>query len=318
MKKTGVVFALILIISIAVSIWWYIGKSPVNPQSKQQKTFVVSQQENIRDIATNLKKAELIRSPIIFFLTVKLLQLDGKIQAGDFQLSPSQTTQSIAESLTHGTTDIWVIIPEGKRASEIAEIIQSKIPSYQESWKDILATEEGYLFPDTYLFSKDTTITTIIYTMKNNFNKKYQQAAENQTAKLSQADAVILASIVEREGKSEEEMKTIASVLENRLAIHMALQTDSTIQYALGYQTETHSWWKTPTPADLKIQSPYNTYLYPGLPPTPIANPGLVALKSVLNPVTTSYFYYYTDPSGKTHFAKTIQEHNANIQKYSQ
>jgi UPF0755 protein len=315
LRVTVVIIALLL---LGFAMWWNNGKSAANPKDTTQQTFVIRPQENVRDIAYNLKNAGLIKDPIVFFLTIRQLGLDGKIQAGNFHLSASMTADQVAQALTHGTSDIWVTVPEGKRATEIAEILQQKIATYSLSWNATLVTNEGYLFPDTYNFPAQATLDQVVTTMKNNFNQKYQEASTNQTAKLSQADIVTLASIVEREGKSPQEMALVASVLENRLDLGMALQTDATIQYALGYSAAKKTWWPQITGTDINIISPYNTYRNPGLPPTPISNPGITALKAVLHPVATDYLYYFTDPKGVTHFAKTLDEQNANIARYGE
>lgn len=318
MKRLFVVFIVLLLTVLGCFAWWQWVNQPVNTQDKTEKNFTIFHGETIRDIGYNLSNAGLIRSPIGFFLFVKLNNFDGKIQAGKFKLSPVMSLSQTVTSLTHGSVDVWVTIPEGKRAQEIGELLAAAgITSYNPSWKQALEAKEGYLFPDTYRFPADVDLQTVINTMRNNFSQKYLGASANSTAQISQSDGVILASIVEREGKSPGDMATIASVLENRLAMNMALQVDATLQYVIGYQPVEKSWWKKSLSADdLKIKSPYNTYLNPGLPPTPICNPGLTALTAVFHPDKTNYLYYYTDSRGVTHFAKTLDEHNANIQKY--
>ncbi len=315
MKRLKITLLIIAVLAIAAFGYWFIGKQPVNVNDKSEKMFVVKQEENVRDIASSLKQQGLIRSTLVFFFTIKQLGLDGKIQAGDFRLSPSMDVTQIAQALTHGSMDVWVTVPEGKRATEIAEILKLKLPSYNSSWADKLTAEEGYLFPDTYLFPTDADINLVITTMENNFNTKYAQAEAGSINKLSKQDTVILASIVEREGKNPIEMKQIASVLENRLAIGMALQADATMQYAIG---KSGRWWPQVTSNDLQLRSAYNTYKNTGLPPTPIANPGLNALTAVLHPANTNYLYYFTDGKGITHFAKTLEEQNANIYKFGE
>lgn len=318
MKRLLVVIVVLLLISVGTIIWWQLVNQPVNAQDKIEKNFTISHGETIRDIGYNLNNAGLIRSPIGFFVFIKLNNFDNKIQAGKFKLSPAMSLSQTVTALTHGSVDIWVTIPEGKRAQEIGEALAAAgVTSYIPSWKQSLEAKEGYLFPDTYRFPADVNLQTVISTLQNNFYQKYQQASSNPTTQLSQTDAVTLASIVEREGKSASNMRTVASVLENRLALNMPLQADATVQYALGYQPVEKSWWKRSLSVDdLKLKSPYNTYLNPGLPPTPICNPGLNALSAVFHPAKTDYLYYYTDSHGVTHFAKTLDEHNANIQKY--
>lgn len=317
MKRLKILLTILVVIVVCVFFWWQNGLQPVNTQDRTQETFVVKPGTGLRDIASNLKQAGLIRDPIVFFLEVKKLGLDGRIQAGNFRLSPSMSTDSIIKDMTHGTLDVWVTIPEGKRAEEVDAIFKDKLTSYNDSWLPALKAHEGYLFPDTYSFPKDADITAVINVMTNNFQQKYEVAKEQATTNLSEQDAVILASILEREGKSGQDMKEVASVLENRLSIGMPLQVDASIQYALGYQQGEQTWWKKALTADdLKIVSPYNTYTNPGLPPTPISNPGLEALEAVLNPAKTNYLYYVSDKNGTLHFATTLDQQNTNIRKY--
>lgn len=319
MKKLLLVFVLVIIAVSIFFVWWNNGKSPANPQDKSQKTFIISPHQNLREVGYELKKEGLISNPIVFFLMIKQQGLDGKIQAGNFQLSPSMSAMDIAETLTHGTSDIWITVPEGKRAAEIADTLQSKLPTFQPQWRDQLNLQEGYLFPDTYLIPKDATIAMIIQVMRNNFNKKYQQATSASQSKLTQTQIVTLASIIQREGKSSNDMKLVASVLQNRLNTGMALDVDASIQYAMGYQSSQHTWWKNNLTADdLKINSLYNTYSNPGLPPTPICNPGFYALQAAANPANTNYLYYISDNTGMLHFATTLEEHNTNVKKYIQ
>lgn len=316
LRVTVIVIALLL---FGFALWWNNGKGAVNSSDTSSHTFIIKLHENVRDIAYDLKNAGLIKDPIVFFLTIRQLGLGDKIEAGNFHLSPSMTTDQIAQALTHGTTDTPpILFKEGLRATEIDEILQKNLASYDPSWKNTLIANEGYLFPDTYSFPEEATIDQVVSIMRNNFTTKYQQASAGQTVRLSQDDVVILASIVEKEGKSPDDMKKVASVIENRLNIGMALQTDATIQYAIGYSAAKKTWWPQITGTDLNIDSPYNTYKNPGLPPTPISNPGLTALTAVLHPANTDYLYYFTDPKGITHFAKTLQEQNANIAKFSQ
>lgn len=317
MKRLTVVLLLLIACGIGGFLWYLQGKAPVNPSNRSQKLFVIQPQENIRDIAANLKRNGLIKSPLVFFFIIKQEGLDGKIQAGDFRLSPSMNAEQIAQSLTHGSLDVWVTVTEGKRATEIAEILANKLPTYKSSWTPQLVAREGYLFPDTYLIPTNADIDLILRLFQTNFNAKYAQAAANATTKLTQEQAVILASIVEREAITPEDMRGVASVLENRMDIGMALGSDVTVEYALGYQPVEKTWWKKDLTADdLEVASPYNTRTHAGLPPGPISNPGLTALEAVLNPAKTNYLYFIADSTGKVHFAETLQQHNANVKKY--
>lgn len=317
MKRLMTLIGVIAVFAIIGFFWWKNGLSAADSSNKNQVIFVIQKGQGVREIANKLKNEGLIKDPIVFFLLIKKLGLDGKIQAGDFRLSPSMNSNDIAQALTHGTLDIWVTIPEGKRADEIADLLSQKIPTYEKSWRNVLVKNEGYLFPDTYLIPKDADIDLIISLMGGNFEKKFAQISLANKNNLTKNQIVILASLIEREAKLPQDRPLVASVLLNRLEISMPLQVDATVQYALGYQEDERSWWKKAlTKEDLSIKSPYNTYLNPGLPPAAIANPGLEVLKAVTNPANTNYLYYISDKSGRNHYAKTLEEHNQNIKKY--
>jgi len=317
MKKLVIVIIFSIVVIFALIFWWNNMLLPVNPNNKMTSIFVVKKGDTVREIAYNLKTKRLITNPIVFFLLLKKLGLDKKIEAGDFRLSPSMTLDDIAQNLTHGILDIWITIPEGLRAEEIAEILKDKIPTYESFWKDELAKNEGYLFPDTYLIPKDANIALIISLMFDNFDKKYASITPNEKNQLSKNDSVILASLIEREAKFSQDRPLISSVILNRLNIGMKLDVDATVQYALGYSKDQKSWWrKDLSLEDLKINSPYNTYTNQGLPPKPIANPGVASLQAALEPANTDYLYYISDKTGRNHYAKTLLEHNANIKKY--
>lgn len=315
MKRFTIIALLFVVLGGLTSLWWNNGVSAVNKNDKTQKIFVVAKGQGVRDIAKSLKEEGFIKDPVVFFLVVKRLGLDGKIQAGDFRLSPSQTAEEIARELTHGTLDIWMTVPEGYRSGEIADVLEKNMPTYKPSWRNVLNQHEGYLFPDTYLIPKDADAQLVVSLMKQNFEKKFETIAN--TSSLSKEAIVIIASLIEREAKFAQDRPLVASVILNRMSIGMKLDIDATVQYALGYQEKEKRWWKRNlTKDDLAIDSPYNMYTHAGLPPTPIANPGLAALKAVIAPTQTNYLYYISDKTGHNHYAETIESHNANIKKY--
>lgn len=313
MKKSIVLLIIVLMVFVGAIFWWQNGNLPANKTSTQSKVFVISPGDNVRQIAYNLKTQGLIRDPIVFFLITKQNGLDKKIQAGDFRLSPSMNALEIAQNLTHGTLDIWVTIPEGQRAGQIAETLKEKIPTYESSWDSALAENEGYLFPDTYLFPKDADVDLIISKMKNTFEQKYSSLNTSGSG-LSKEEIVIIASLVEREAKRDEDRPLVASVILNRLEIGMKLDIDATIQYAKG-KTE-GKWWRPISRSDYSLSSDYNTYQINGLPPGPISNPGLASLTAVVNPASTSYLYYITDKTGTNRYSKTLAGQQENIEKY--
>ncbi|OGH07194.1 MAG: hypothetical protein A2171_02095 [Candidatus Levybacteria bacterium RBG_13_35_9] len=317
MRKLVIVSVLILILAVIGIFWWQNGNLPANNKDNSPVIFVIKNGDGVREIANNLKKEGLIRDPIVFFLITKQGGLDKQIQAGDFRLNRSMSTLEIAKSLTHGTLDIWITIPEGVRTEEIAEILEEKIPKYENSWRDTLNQNEGYLFPDTYLIPRDADVDLIISILKNNFETKYESVKNLKTTGLTDEETLILASMIEREAKYEEDRPLVSSVITNRLEIGMKLDIDATLQYALGFQEDEKRWWKKSlTAADKKINSPYNTYANAGLPPAPISNPGLSAISAALKPAKTNYLYYITDSKGKNRYSTTLEGHNENIEKY--
>lgn len=316
MRRLIVVFLLFIIAVFGSFLWWKNGLSPINSANKESVIFVVKKGSGLKEIAGNLETAGLIKNRVIFFLYARLNKLEDKIQAGDFRLSQSMTAQEIANNLMHGTLDVWITVPEGKRASEIAEILKEDIPTYQDSWKNVLVMNEGYLFPDTYLIPKDANIEMIANQMRDNFEEKYFKINATNS-KLTKSQIVILASLIEREAITDAEKPIIAGILLNRLNSGMALQVDATIQYAKGKNRLSSKWWEPVMTEEYKsIKSDYNTYLFTGLPPGPISNPGLETLKAAASPTETNYLYYLHDKNRIIRYARTLQEHNANIEKY--
>lgn len=176
------------------------------------------------------------------------------------------------------------------------------------------------MFPDTYLFPKEATVEYIVDTLRKTFDTRFASdlRAKIRAQGLTEEQGVILASIVEREARSDQARQMVASILLKRFKIGMALNADATVQYALGFQKTDKSWWKRHlTYDDLKVDSAYNTYTHAGLPPAPIANPGLSSLKAVADAdPETPYLYYYHDSKGVSHYAKTLEEHNENVASY--
>ncbi|HUQ84842.1 MAG TPA: endolytic transglycosylase MltG [Candidatus Limnocylindrales bacterium] len=315
MKKFSFIIVLFILVIGGFLAWWLNGTAAVNPLNKDQKSFSIKKGEGVRAVANNLKAQGLIKDPVIFYLVVRRLGIDSKIQAGDFFISPSLNATEVAKALQTGTYDVRIVIPEGKRAEEVADILRERVGSYNESWRAKLTLNEGYLFPDTYSFPKDVNIDQVISVMRDNFEAKYSQIEKDGGLNLSKKDVVILASMVEREAKHDQDRPIVASVLFNRLNADMPLYIDATIQYAIGTPKK---WWPTltDTGGNVAPNSPYNTYTHAGLPPTPISNPGIEVIKAVLNPAKTNYLYYITDKSGTNRYGRSLEEHNANIKKY--
>lgn len=320
MKKTIIFLGILIIIGLGAYAFYKEGSLAVNKNDKSTKIFVVEKGEGLNSIINKLAKEDLIRNRVVFYLIVKQMKIETKIQAGDFRLSPSMSADTIADNLTHGTLDNWVTIPEGLRKEEIAEIISKDFNIPETEF--VQMAKEGYLFPDTYLIPKTATAQDIITILENNLRKKYSTEMQQKARKLGLTDekVIILASMLEREALFDEDRQEIASIILRRLDEGMPLQIDATVQYALGYQSQEKRWWKkTLSFEDLKINSFYNTYKNVGLPPGPISNPGFATINAVVNAnPNTPYLFYLHDSSGRTHYAKDAEGHEKNIQKYLQ
>lgn len=308
-------FIVILLLAGGLYVWYKEATSPVS-KSREQIIFVVKKGEGVRSIADRLKNEGLIRSPLGFFVAVRMARLATKIQAGDFRLSPSMSALEVAEGLTHGTIDSWVTLPEGWRNGEVAMRLFQDLGLPKVDFLTI--AKEGYVFPDTYLVPKEASVESVIAIFNKNFTSKVTEdfASEINSSKYTLDQILTLASIVEREARFSEDRPKVASVLLNRLELGMPLQADATLQYIKGYDENTGKWWSPTLSSDKDLDSPYNTYKNVGLPPGPIANPGLSAIKAVLNPAETDYLYYVSEADGTTHFAQIYDEHLQNIQKY--
>ena len=319
LSRLIILFFVVVVVGWSGWLWWNNSISPVDPNDKTPVTFEVKSGDGVKVIAANLAQKNLIRSATGFYVLVKILGIDRQIQAGDFRLNRTMNAKDVAEQLTHGITDQWVTILEGWRDEEIAAKLDKDLNIPEEEF--LKYTKEGYMFPDTYLIPQNATAAAVAQIFLDNFDKKVTVQMRSDAAKsgLTLNDAIILASIVEREGRSAQDKPVIAGILLKRLKNNWPLEVDAALQFALGYQSSDKTWWKKYlTDDDKKLDSPYNTYLNTGLPPTPICNPGLESIQAVIYPTDSPYWYYIHDTSGTVHYAKTIQEHNANITKYLQ
>lgn len=308
--------------------------SPVNPLG-EPKPFKIQLGETLPSIAKRLQDESLINSPSAFISYLQYTGLDTTIQAGEYEFSPSMTPLEIAHQMQDATPkEVTFTILKGWRLEEVAatlpttgltitpDAFMEAVNTVPESHAYLQAippqgTLEGFMLPDSYNVPRDLTIDQLINYILDNFGIQvtFDMREGFERQRLNIFEAVTLASIVEREAVSEDEMPLIASVFLNRLAIGMKLEADSTVQYALGFNQEQNSWWTNPlTSQHLQFDSAYNTYRYPGLPPGPIANPGLTALRAVAFPARSPYYYFRAtcDDSGEHVFAETFEEHLLN------
>jgi UPF0755 protein len=332
MKKLFAGFGILIVIAVIVMlgafIWWKENTKPVSADTAVAD-FVITKGTNAEKVGQQLYEKGFIKSPLAFKFYVQLFDKTQKVQAGQFKLSSSYSLAQIIDALSKGPTELWVTIPEGLRREEIAKKIISSLELKGQS-ADTFYTEfikqtegqEGTLFPDTYLFGKDANAQKVVSTLRNTFDKRLLEIKNDipQTG-YSTNQIIVLASILERETKNKdpEERPTVAGIYYNRLKLGMPLQADATVQYALANvrcKTQCDDWWPTVFREDYVFQSPYNTYANTGIPSKPISNPGLSSLKAVVHPTTTDYLYYIHDKEGKIHYAKTLSEHNKNVQMY--
>lgn len=308
LKKSKLLFycSIFLLLAAAGGGFWFNWAIAQKAEGETEKIFVIRKGEKTDSIVKRLYKEGLIKSSSAFKLLLYKEGLIGQIQAGDFRLSPAMTAFEIAQELTHGRLDYWLTVIEGWRSEEIASHPQIAASAFKE--------HEGFLFPDTYLVPQNASAGAIIKILRKNFDQQIEALLpEFQKSGLTLDQTLILASIVERETKYEEDRSIVAGILIKRWQNDWPLQADATIQYIVGKEG---SWWPKVKKTDLKIESLYNTYLYSGLPPAPICNPGLSAIKAVVYPKDTEYWYYLSDKEGKMHYAKTLEEHTQNIRKY--
>ncbi len=290
------------------------GLQPADPNG-ETRAFVVNQGEGLSTIIKRLDKNGLIKNPLSFTLLAYKQGMQTNLQAGSFNLSPAFTPQQMLKTLTTGRQDYWLKITEGWRLEEVETYLES-LGFEKEEIAILTKIEEGALFPDSYLVPRDYTLENILPLIDKNYQKKLKEAKAGGTATLTDQEALILASIIEREARTLKSKQLISGVLQNRLDIGMALQADATVQYAKDSKIIPQKYWQPITRADLAFDSLFNTYLQPGLPPAPICNPGFDSLYAAFHPTPSDYIYYITGNDNLMHYSTTLEGHNANISEY--
>jgi UPF0755 protein len=313
---------------------------PVDPSDSTKQVFTVEPGSSAADIGNQLQQRGLIRSALVFRFAADQAGVGGSLAAGDYELSRSMSMNEIIEVLARGQVKrgLLATIPEGWRAEQVADRLDatgittrdeflravaapSSVPDLELLGEPRPTTLEGYLFPETYEVQQKVPGTQAADLMIRTFSQRVgQQLRSNSEVDLSPHQLLTLASIVEREAQQPQERPLIASVYLNRLARQLPLQADPTVQYAVatrdGSAATAYNYWKRDlTDADLQLDSPYNTYVHTGLPPAPICNPGEASIRAVLQPARTDYLYFVArqDGSGGHLFARTLDEHNANV-----
>ena len=304
---------------------------PCDPVGTEQ-TFVIQPGESVPAISKRLEEAGLIRSARTFRTYLLWTGLDTIIQAGTYRLSPAQTGREIAQTLkSTSLTEVTFAVLPGWRLEEVAASLPTSgleftpgeflsaasTPANAPDFIPAGATAEGFLSPGKYVLPRSTSAEQLVFLLLQQFSARLTPELRSGFSAhgLTVFQAVTLASIIQREAILDEEMPMIASVFYNRLAVDMPLQTDPTVQYALGYNAAQATWWTNPLSAqDLQFDSPYNTYVFHGLPPGPISNPGMPALQAVASPARSGYYYFQArcDKSGLHNFSETLEQHRQN------
>lgn len=320
---------------VAALLWWELrplglpGPKPSSPDS-HNRMVIIPAGESARQIGQRLADAGLVRSVRAFVLAARITGAAGRLRHGEYSLSTAQGALEIAGVLARGEGVLHrVTVPEGYTLTQIAELLDGMGLARRERLLELATAGarrfsrttleglpvdslEGYLFPDTYHLPRGLDETAVIEHLLDRFDAAVgadlRGAAGARGLTLHQL--VTIASLIEREARVAAERPIIAGVIFNRLERGMKLEIDASVLYALG------SHKPVVTYADLEVDSPYNTYRYPGLPPGPIANPGLAAIAAAAAPAETPYLYYVLKPDGTHQFSRTLEEHSRAVRRY--
>ena len=336
-----------LVLLLAVGVWLLVGTpgSLVNealprlgttPGAPDETVLIqVEEGENAGAIGAKLEQAEVIQSARHFRVLASLMGVSDRLEAGNYEFRLGGTALTAVRAISEGiTVSLTITIPEGFRAEEFGELFESRGIVTAEEFLGALSDSftasfladlppgrslEGFLFPATYTLPPEVSAHDAVQRLLSAFDQRYQEHILPLLAGSARPllEVITLASIVEREARVPEERPVIASVFANRLELGIALQADATVQYALAddpASVQQFGYWKRGlTIADLQTASPYNTYVNPGMPPGPIANPGLDSILAALTPAETEFLYFVARPDGSHVFAQTLEEHIRNV-----
>ena len=321
MKRLSI-YSFLALISLLLLIFIY----SFLPTTLQKKTLEIPYGTSVFRIALQLYEEDVIRSPLSFLVLHSLFK--KKLEAGEYEFDGLVFPWDVYRKIARGEKKLYrITIPEGFDIYDIANLLDEfKIcrkedflkyatsPSTAKSFGLNIYTMEGFLFPDTYFFSKNTHPIRVIDTMYKNFLKKTDHLREEVKEKgLSLEKWVTIASMIEKETALKHERPLVSAVIHNRMKKGMRLEIDPTVIYALKTMGK---WDGTLSKKDLQVDSPYNTYKYPGLPPSPICNPGLDSLESALRPANVDYLFFVADGNGGRRFSSTYSQHLSNVRSY--
>jgi UPF0755 protein len=275
----------------------------------------VTDGQSLGQVGEELKAKHLIHSVALFEALMRLIGNDKKVYAGEYFFSSRETAWTVAERFAFGDFElvpIRLVFYEGLTAKDMAALLAKKVPDFDaDTFFAAAQAKEGYLFPDTYFVLPGEDPTLLLHAMENNFNTHTLAASTTiQKFKKPFSDVVVMASILEREAADSQSRRMIAGILWHRIAIGMPLQVDAVFPYIIGKNSFQL------TKADLKVDSPYNTYTHKGLPPGPISNPGMSSILAAVTPIKSNYLYYLSDKQGIFHYSATYAGQLANQRTY--
>ncbi len=335
LKKIKFIFLLILILGAVFLVYYNYQIDTAGYDNPEKKEFSIDPGSSIKEISKNLKSAGLIKSEFWFKFYLKRSGLASKILANSFELSPQMSIKEIAKILSSpgvNSREKNITIIEGWNNEQIGAYLEKETNCTQEEWFDLTKNYknsqfgflknipagfdlEGFLFPDTYRIFVDSGCEGILIKMLTNFDRKLTTAMRSDIQKQDKNiwEIIIMASLVEKEVRSVDDMQIVSGIFWDRIKNKQALESCASLAYILKENKDQYSY------EDTRIQSPYNTYLNRGLPPGPIANPGINAIRAAIYPENTNYNYFLTDPqTGNTIWSKTFEEHKQNKWKYLQ
>lgn len=332
-KKIIVAISIILLVIIFMATFVITQIGPYNKNNKEDIVIDIPSGSTLNQIADILKENNLIKNKTLFKLYVRVSDNSSKLKSGKYLFNQAYSNEEIIKDLSQGkiyNEGIKITIPEGSTSMEIIDLLTKNKLGDEKTYTKLvnnpkefydkfeflkdkeITSLEGFLYPSTYYFKEDESEKEILSHMIEVFNSKYSETLrkKQKEEKKSLYDVIKLASIVEKEAVLDEDRPIIANVFYNRIDIGMPLQSDATIQYIFKERK------KSITYDDLKIKSPYNSYINKGLPPTPIANPGIKSIEAILYPANTEYLYFVATIDGGNNYSKTYEEHVKNVEQY--
>lgn len=335
--KIGIAFFFLIFLGASSFFAWlgFVILVPIEMNPAQEDGVVITIEENdsVADIAAHLEEKEVVRSAFGFRVYARFADVDQLFQKGEYTILPSSArtvATLLSQEIVSLPNEISVTLIEGWDSNEIQEhllkqnlavgdfgalVDESSVKnsdSFLFDGKPKNSSLEGYLFPDTYTVFENVTSQELIDMMIANLESRITEETKEKIAAsdLSFYEILTLASIIEKEVAKPEDRRIVAGIFLNRLEDEYLLQSDATVNFITGKNTTRASF------DDLSVQSPYNTYLFPGLPPGPIANPSIDAIEAVVNPIETDYYYFLTTLENETIFSTTLEEHTENTYKY--